>query len=236
MPNKKTHEEFVSDVTSLVGNEYTVIGQYVGSLNKIEIRHNKCSTIYEVIPSKFTFGHRCPECEPSKKKTHDRFVKQVDELTRGEYTVIGKYTGDAYHVDVRHNECGNIFSVKANNLLNGKGCPSCKSSKGEKKIERALVKNNISFVRQFKISECKHIKPLPFDFAILEKGEIKLLIEYQGQQHYNSIKLFGGEKGFRAVKRNDSIKKDYCIANNIKLLEISYHRFNDIESIIKEIV
>jgi hypothetical protein len=62
MPRKKTHEEFCNDVEKLVGDEYSVIGTYHLSSTKLEMKHNKCNAIYDVRPSEFLRGGRCPEC------------------------------------------------------------------------------------------------------------------------------------------------------------------------------
>ena len=43
MGKRKTHEEFVKEVELLVGDEYTVLGQYTNNKNKILMRHN---TVY----------------------------------------------------------------------------------------------------------------------------------------------------------------------------------------------
>jgi prolyl-tRNA synthetase len=36
------------------------------------------------------------------------------------------------------------------------------------------------------------------------------------------------------IQNNDNIKKHYCLKNNIKLLEIPYWEFKNVENIIKE--
>lgn len=41
MTKKKTHEEFVKEVKTFVGNDYVVIGTYKGSKEKIRIKHLK---------------------------------------------------------------------------------------------------------------------------------------------------------------------------------------------------
>lgn len=35
-------------------------------MTKIKIKHNKCNHIYEVVPSSFLSGRRCPKCRESK--------------------------------------------------------------------------------------------------------------------------------------------------------------------------
>jgi len=47
-------------------------------------------------------------------------------------------------------------------------------------------------------------------------------IEYQGEQHYFPISLFGGEKGFLERKQLDDIKREKCKEYNINLLEWKY--------------
>lgn len=51
---------------------------------------------------------------------------------------------------------------------------------------------------------------------------LKLAIEYQGEQHYRPIELFGGEKGFYNTIKRDLKKKQLCKKNNIKLIYWKY--------------
>ena len=120
-------------------------------------------------------------------------------------------------------------------LFLGNGCPKCCNfdSKACKKIEKFLQVHNFDYVREFKIKECKYKYLLPFDFAILLKDKIKLLIEYDGEQHYKPIKHFGGEENFQLTRKRDGIKNEYCNKNNIKLLRINYMQENEIEEILK---
>lgn len=52
--------------------------------------------------------------------------------------------------------------------------------------------------------------------------EINLAIEYQGQQHYEPIALFGGEEGFRHIQARDERKRRLLRANKVQLLEWRY--------------
>lgn len=109
-------------------------------------------------------------------------------------------------------------------------CPFCNESKGEQKIFHWLTENKIPFERQAKFPNCRNKNLLRFDFAILP--ERTLLIEYNGRQHYKAMPFFGGKKGLQEVKKNDKIKVDFCKKNNLKLLVISYHNFDLIDSIL----
>ncbi|PGK25182.1 hypothetical protein CN902_24115 [Priestia megaterium] len=62
----KTQEIFLKEVFDLVGNEYEVLGEYTRTHGKIKMRHNLCGYEYEVAPSKFLSGRRCPRCKESR--------------------------------------------------------------------------------------------------------------------------------------------------------------------------
>lgn len=59
------------------------------------------------------------------------------------------------------------------------------------------------------------------------------LIEFQGRQHYEEIKMYGGLK---PIQHRDQIKRDYCKANNIPLLEIRYDQTQDIPTLLDDFV
>lgn len=52
--------------------------------------------------------------------------------------------------------------------------------------------------------------------------EIGLAVEYQGQQHYQEVALFGGREGFELTKARDERKRALMRANNVRLLEWRY--------------
>ncbi|MBO0571862.1 hypothetical protein FDF50_08260 [Clostridium botulinum] len=239
----KTTEQFQKEINSIFNEEYSVLGIYKGVKEKIELRHDVCNTVFSVTP---TYALRpretslCPVCgknERAKEKSisNKEFLEKVMELWDNEYTPLEKYKRNYIKIKVRHNVCGYEYKVVPSSLLSGNGCPKCCNfdSKACKKIEKFLQAHNFDYVREFKIKECKYKYPLPFDFAILLKDKIKLLIEYDGEQHYKSINHFGGEENFQLRRKRDGIKNEYCNKNNIKLLRINYMQDNEIEEILK---
>lgn len=113
------------------------------------------------------------------------------------------------------------------------GCPFCLESRGEAKIVKLLLEMKIDYERQAKFPGCKNKIPLRFDFAILP--DRKLLIEYNGIQHYKETSCFGGKKGLAAVRKNDKIKADFCKKHGLKLIVISYRNYSNIETILKSV-
>lgn len=108
------------------------------------------------------------------------------------------------------------------------------NSYGEKLIKQCLEYYELKFKEQMSLSGLKFKNPLKFDFIIEHtNNKYKMFaIEFNGRQHYEPVKYFGGEKSFESQKIRDGLKQDYCIKNNIKLLIIHYSLINKIKFVI----
>lgn len=63
---RKTTDQFIVEVKQLVGEEYTVLGQYSNCYTHIRMKHNDCGHEWELMPNSFLQGSRCPKCKSSK--------------------------------------------------------------------------------------------------------------------------------------------------------------------------
>lgn len=110
-------------------------------------------------------------------------------------------------------------------------CRKCsrKESLGEYNIRKYLSKLNINYIQEHRFDNCKDKLSLPFDFYLPDHN---ICIEYQGLQHFSPIKYFGGYEDFIIRKNHDKIKKNYCIKNDIKLIEITYRNYKYIDKIL----
>lgn len=52
----------------------------------------------------------------------------------------------------------------------------------------------------------------------------KIAIEYQGEQHFRPLEVYGGEIRFKRQIELDDLKKEICKNNGILLLEFSYNK------------
>ena len=114
-----------------------------------------------------------------------------------------------------------------NHLVSGhtQSC-GCLKSKGEQLIIQILIDLNINFITQKTFYDClnpENTINLKFDFYL---PDYNCCIEYDGEQHFKSIKHFGGEEKFQRQQQLDNIKNQYCKNNNIKLIRIPYTDFN----------
>ncbi len=113
--------------------------------------------------------------------------------------------------------------------LRPRGCPKCKKSKGEHAIRNYLDTRKIPYTFQVRFDTCKTVKPLPFDMYI---ESLNLLIEYDGDQHFKSLPMWGGEEGLLKRQHYDTLKDQWCINNGKILLRISYKDLDHIEEIL----
>ena len=115
-----------------------------------------------------------------------------------------------------------------------------KSSRGEIKICDILDAAGLVYKEEYSFPDLISTsgRPLRFDFCVFDdNGDIDFLIEYQGIQHYEPIDFAGkGEEWanemFKSNQRRDKIKRDYCVENNIPLIEIPYWEIKNIENIL----
>ena len=198
-------------------------GEYIDS--KTPVRHycKKHEIYFNITPISALRGAGCHKCGSerlsiSQRKSEEQYIMELQEK-HPNIILDAEYVGG--HVNTPHKclVCGCEWSPRPSNLLTGYGCPGCNQSKGEKQVETWLQNHEIIFVPQYKFDDCCDKKPLPFDFYL---PDYNLCIEYQGQQHYDAIEYFGGEKSLKYTQHHDKIKKNYCINNNIQLIYIPY--------------
>lgn len=170
MSIKKTQEQFEKEVYTLVNNEYVVEGTYVNNRTKIKIKHNLCSDTYMVTPKGFLDGNRCPLCRNKKRgakaKTTAQFEKELYDLTKGEYQLIGSYNGVYNKVTLLHKSCGTEWQVTPNAFLSSKTrCFKCmrklqglSQRKTQKEFEKDVFnkyKNEYTVLGEYKGSTTK---------------------------------------------------------------------------------
>lgn len=237
---KKTTEEFKKEVENLEFGRYTLLSKYVNDSEIVVIKHKVCGQEYRVKPTNFIQGQRCPNCRYKKvskktRKTQEEFESDVYDLVGDEYTVQGEYRGNRKSITMTHNVCERRYKVLPGNLLSGSKCPKCRESKGEKKISRYLDIKEYHYKDEYYFEDLKVDRPLRFDFAILNKsGDVACLIEYDGEQHYRPVDIFGGLKSYLKTHRGDVMKNEYCLINEIPLLRIPYFEFDNIDTIVED--
>ena len=180
---------------------------------------------------------QCPEC--SQKENNIRIAnigkEMVKDLTGqkfGKLTVLHMTEKREGRSVIWHClcDCGNEVDVCMSKIQNGhtQSC-GCLKSKGEQLIGEILRENNINYESQKIFKDCTNPEDtcsLKFDFYL---PDYNCCIEYDGEQHFKSIDFYGGEEKFKRTQLLDSIKNQYCIDHNIRMIRIPYTDFNDID-------
>jgi len=178
-------------------------------------------------PNGILNGAGCALC--ARTTTTEEFIRKANllfgELYDYSKSVYVRSKEPVIIICRKHGE----FLMSPNGHLQGFGCKKCQVSRGEKKIMEVIEKLGYIAKPQFRFSDCRNKKPLPFDFGIYTCDEKFIgLIEYQGSHHYNPSKRVSTwtDEDLAAILKktqmHDQIKVDYCRKNNIPLLVIPY--------------
>ena len=231
---KITQEEFVQRAKEIHGNKYDYsLVNYKNNKTKVKIicpEHE----IFEQMPADHLRGVGCPFCKGGKirKKrsiTIKKFIEKAKEIHGNKYDYrLVSYKNAKTKIKIICPKHGIFEQTPNNHLLSGRGCPKCRSSRGENKIRNFLQKNNILFEEQKRFKECKDERLLPFDFYLNNEN---ILIEYQGIQHYKDAFGVGPEK-FYKYKYHDFLKEEFAKKYGYNLITISYSDYNNIEQIL----
>ncbi len=212
--------------------EFEVFGEEFDKTWKFKCRCKVCGYEWKnSLRSLKAYG--CAKCKGKAKPTTEEFKEELAKISPT-IEVVGQYKARHSPVECKCKVCGHEWKSAPGNLIQGWGCPKCKTTRGERKIAQKLDALNISYIREKTFPDCRNVHPLFFDFYI---PDLNTCIEYDGEQHYMPV-TFGGNNDTKAVERyklnvvRDQIKTTYCVSNNINLIRIPYTDFDNIESIL----
>lgn len=231
---RKTYEEIKEYIESF---GYKMLSkEYINAHEKLLIQCDE-NHIYETNYNCFQQGKRCPECNKEKMKnlkTHSyEYIKTYIE-NEG-YRLLSKtYEKSKKKIKLL---CPNNheWNVTFDNFQQGKRCPICNISKGERRIIDWLDNNNIEYIYEKTFEKLLGVGGgnLSYDFYL---PKYNLLIEYQGGFHDGTvIGNYQTDEQFLIQQEHDKRKREYADENNIKLLEIWYWDYDRIEEILDKI-
>lgn len=255
MKNKTTEE----------AGYYTLdkVKEVIAANSKVRVNSKEYKNVFEKLSLtchcgkefKQTFNHinkkiknrekiSCPSC--SKKIADSKMRLSIDVMNKRLEDIYGKnifkvieannYKNVYSEVLVKHIPCGEQYYIPFKNLTNQKRlCRRCQENKshGVVLIEDFLNKNKIVFTKEKKFDKCVNKQRLPFDFYL---EDLKLLIEFDGSQHFNPVEFWGGEQTLKEIQKRDEIKNKFCKDNNIPLLRVKYTEINNIEKILGDFI
>lgn len=243
---RKTTESFITEAKEIWGSRYDYSEvKYINAHKRVCIichekdkNGNEHGRFYQIARDHLR-GHGCKKCKLQHQsewqtKTNEKFVDEME----------GLYQGKGYDFSItEYKKCGEpvrfvcskhgIVEMTPTRLLSGYGCPRCASSRGENRVSKWLASHNIEYLQHYKITPLQYslFGRLYFvvDFLL---PTLHTIIEYNGEQHYKRIEAWHTEEEFQEQQDRDRRLRKHCRQNGIKLIEIPYTKFNEIDKIL----
>lgn len=163
--------------------------------------------------------HQCDNCTlPSVDLTGQQF---------GKLTVLYFNGRNANNRPIWHCKCACGKEIDTDIIHSIYSCGCITQSNGEYEIEQILIKNNINYIYDksyFQDLRSSDGYLLRYDFILFENNEPYRIIEFDGEQHYDSSDNYYTPK----LWENDMIKNKYAIEHNIPLVRIPYSQIHRI--------
>ena len=232
---RNTTENFIKKARKIHGNKYDYSNvECNGSLDKITIICPIHGEFRQRVIEHLN-GNGCQECGKEKvwnkrnRITTEEWVKKAREVHGNKYDYSNvnyiKNRDSVCIICPKHGE----FWQKANNHLNGNGCPKCRNSYLERFITNFLNKKQEFFEKEKTFEWLKNKGHLYYDFYL---PKYNIVIECQGIQHYIPIK--DNIDKFIEISENDRIKSELSKEHGIKVLYFTHKCIFDKYCINKE--
>lgn len=186
MSKKKTHEEYVKEVT-IINPNIVVIGKYVNAKTKIM---HKCKIDgYEWLasPNKILFGRGCPKCAGNNRKTKEEYISEL-LIKNPTIELIGEYSGvnkKTTHHCIKHDI---YWDTRPSSILNGCGCKICQ----KEKIGLANCKSHTQYIKEVEKINPHIIVIEPYIDALTPILHECTIHKIQWKAHPSSILRGGG--------------------------------------------
>jgi len=182
-------------------------------------------------PHNHISGCGCPKCGGSLVKLDSEFINQSNIIHNNKYDYsLVNYKNNKTKVKIICKLHG-IFEQTPDKHLQGNSCPKCNLKSQSKLFDK--LKINLNNVRLLWEYSPEWLDKQRFDIYL---PDYNIAIEYNGEQHYIPMSIYGGNIGFDVIKERDIMKRNKCDKNNCTLFELKYdYNENDYEKLVTDI-
>lgn len=230
---RKSKEQFIIEANIIHKNKYDYsLIEYKNTYTDINIICKNHGP-FNQSPHHHLQGRGCKQCGIESHIQKTIFTNEIVDNYLLNNNICIKRVDNYIHSQIYMNwqclNCNHIWPAKPTDILRarGSGCPICAKPKNEKIIRTYLNDINIDFIHNycFKFDNKKFF----VDFYI---KSMNLIIEYNGEQHYEPVCFNGMSKSqanikFENQKIRDNKLRKYCKDNNINLLEIDGRKYKN---------
>jgi len=205
------------------GKDYKWLEEYKGSTKKCKLKHLTCGYIYDVRPTNFQQGFRCPKC--AFNFTPENYLQVLLDKTKDgkEYKWLEEYKGRNFiKHKIKHLVCDYDYKSTPRNFQQGNRCPKCskkQSSRGEKSLLKYIQKIFKGKILSNDRSILKNRKELDIYLP-----DLKLAFEFNGL-YWHSEK---GSKG-KCDRNYHKNKLEECHNKGIRLIQIWENEWTDLK-------
>lgn len=159
----------------------------------------------------------CQLCIGNILKTREQFIEESISIHSDKYDYSNvDYKGKDIKVKILCKIHNFIFEQTPHNHRHGAGCPRCMYKNETLCVEFLEKITNHPFIK----IRPKFLNGLELDAY---NQDLKLALEYQGQQHYHIVDFFNkNEQGLKDQQDRDLLKKKLCNKERIYLIIVPY--------------
>lgn len=214
--------DFISKSRAVHGDKYDYSKvEYETNASMIRITCSKHGEFVQRASSHLA-GCKCKKCfQEESRLTTEQFITNAKRIHGDTYDYSKvKYRDNKHKVEIVCSKHGSFWQKPNTHTSSGTGCQLCQESKGEKAVEVFLKKYGIVHIREYRI------KPYLFryDFYL---PEFNIYIEFNGQQHYKPVEIFGGHEAFVKTQERDELKKQLVAKHGGSLIILTYLNLSD---------
>ncbi len=160
-------------------------------------------------------GRGCPKCNNEPKYTTNEWILKAKKVHGNKYFYgYAEYLGSKEFVTIDCIEHG-LFYQRANNHLNGQGCPKCSHGNISSKAENEIISFLQNYINEIEQTNKFIISPKTIDIYIPSK---KVAIEFNGTYWHSEIYR---NKDYHYQKSLE------CSNKNIRLIHVWEWMWND---------
>lgn len=225
---------FIEKSKKIHGDKYDYSNvKYCGNKKHVEIICPKHGSFWQT-PNMHLRKNGCPKCFREQTTIPKEKVLELmksTHLDKYDYskTIINKNISEK--VCITCPKHGDFWQSPGNHIYLKHGCPLCRL-KAQTEIYM-FFKNkfpDITWIWEYRDEWLGRQR-----IDIYAK-ELNIGIEYDGQQHFKPVDIFGGEEGFNKQIERDQLKLQKCIDRKCKIFRIKYdYCKEDLNSIVNEL-
>jgi hypothetical protein len=246
--NQLTTEQYIERAKAIHGDTFDYSDTVYTSMDKRIIIRCRKHGIFECLAGNHVnqrIKSGCPYCakklvykgETDLQSQYPEIAKHFDEAKNDMHSdEVFAHSNKKYWWKCDNGEQHSYQMCLNNKTTRNQGCPICNQSNGEQLVSRILDKYGITYKTQEWFPDLRIKHPLHFDFTLYQDNKWIGAIEFNGRQHYQPVKQWGGDEELADIKRRDLMKRHYCLSKGIPILCIAYQTADGFLSPEEEII